>query len=99
MEKLLPYPAADRKEYRTRSVAVILVCLFVLFCAVQLPAADKDGFQVRKQPELQQLKPKKPVKIKLKRTAKDEYSWELSGDDAEDIIQTDRRLRKVLGTK
>jgi hypothetical protein len=74
--------------------------VFFLFCSA-LPsfAADKDGFQFKKQPELQQIKPKKPVKIKLKRTAKDDYSWELTGDDAEEIIQTDRRLRKVLGTK
>lgn len=77
---------------------VFMVCM--LLCSY-LPAyaADRDGFAVKKQPELQQIKPKKPVKIKLKRTAKDEYSWELTGDDAEEIIQTDRRLRKALGTR
>lgn len=79
---------------------LVISISFFLFCT-SLPsfAADKDSFQIKKQPELQQLKPKKPVKIKLKRTAKDDYSWELTGDDAEDIILTDRRLRKVLGTK
>jgi predicted secreted protein len=59
-------------------------------------AADKDDLQVKKQPEIQQIKPKKPVKIKLKRSAKDEYTWELSGDDADEIVRTDRKLRKML---
>jgi predicted secreted protein len=59
-------------------------------------AADKDDLQVKKQPELQQVKPKKPVKIKLRRSPKDEYTWELSGDDADEIVKTDRKLRKML---
>lgn len=60
-------------------------------------AEEKERFQFKKQPEIQQIKPKKPVRIKLKRTAKDEYSWELSGDDVDDIVKTDRKLRKQLG--
>jgi hypothetical protein len=59
----------------------------------------QEAFPVKKQLELQQIKPKKPVKIKLKRTAKDEYSWELSGDDVDDIVRTDQRLRKMLNVK
>lgn len=59
-------------------------------------AAEKESFQFKKEPELQQIKPKKPVRIKLRRTAKDEYIWELTGDDADDIIKTDRKLRKLL---
>ena len=43
-----------------------------------------DGFQFKRQPQLQQIKRKKPVKIKLNKTAKDDYSWEPAGDDAED---------------
>ena len=45
------------------------------------------------------LKPKKPVKIKLRRTEKDGYVWELSGDDADEIVKTDRRLRKMLNVQ
>jgi hypothetical protein len=60
-------------------------------------AAEKEQFQFKKQPEIQQIKPKKPVRIKLKRTSKDEYSWELSGDDVDEIVRVDRRLRKQLG--
>ncbi|TAN40405.1 MAG: hypothetical protein EPN25_07640 [Nitrospirae bacterium] len=77
------------------SVVILLVSLLSPPCQ----AAGKEGFAFNKQAELQQIKPKKPVKIKLKRTAKDEYSWELAGDDVDDIIQADRRLRKMLSAK
>lgn len=78
-------------------LGIFLVCLLAGSPAVY--AAEKPGFQFTKQPELQQIRPKKPVKIKLKRTAKDEYSWELSGDDVEEIVRADHRLRKMLSTK
>lgn len=80
------------RRYRRVMVAVLLFSLFV----TTVNAAEKDGFQFKKQPELQQVKPKKPVKIKLKRSAKDDYTWELTGDDADDIIKTDKKLRKML---
>ena len=72
-------------------LVIILMAITVTACA-----ADKDDLQVKKQPELQQVKPKKPVKIKLRRSPKDEYTWELSGDDADEIVKTDRNLRKML---
>ncbi len=77
--------------------ALIFICFFM--AAPTVYSADKEPFVFKKQPELQQIKPKKPVKIKLKRTAKDEYSWELSGDDVDEIVQADKRLRKLLSTK
>jgi hypothetical protein len=79
----------------------ILITAALLFFSASFayPLDKKEAFPVKKQPELQQIKPKKPVKIKLKRTAKDEYSWELSGDDVDDIVRTDQRLRKMLNVK
>ena len=59
-------------------------------------SADKDSFQFKKQPEIQQVKPKKPVKIKLKRSVEGKYSWELSGDDVDEVVRVDKRLRKLL---
>ncbi len=78
---------------------VLPALVMFLFIAGSSFAADKEAFQFKKQPELQQIKTKKPVKIKLKRTAKDEYSWELSGDDADEIARTDRKLRKMLNIR
>ncbi|MDP2158651.1 MAG: hypothetical protein Q8K68_13200 [Nitrospirota bacterium] len=74
----------------------VVLALVMLLSPVGVCAAEKDGFQFKKQPELQQIKPKKPVKIKLRRSPKDEYTWELAGDDADEIVKTDRRLRKML---
>ena len=78
-----------------RHVRFLLV-IVLMMVTVAACAADKDDLQITKQPELQQIRPKKPVKIKLRRSPKDEYTWELSGDDADEIVKTDRKLRKML---
>jgi hypothetical protein len=57
---------------------------------------DTKNYQVKKQPEIQQVKPKKPVRIKLKRSSDDKYTWEITGDDADEIVRADRKLRRLL---
>ena len=79
-----------------RRFKIFPVIVLMMVSAMTACAADKDDLQVKKQPEIQQIKPKKPVKIKLKRSPKDEYTWELSGDDVDEIVKTDRKLRKML---
>ena len=37
------------------------------------------------------------VKIKFKRDGKDNYSWELSSSDADQILKVNEKLRKGLG--
>jgi hypothetical protein len=81
--------------------ASLMRFLFVVLFLTLLPvsavrSAEDGGFQFKKVSELQRIQPKKPVHIKLKRTVKGEYSWELAGDDADDILKVDRQLRKVL---
>jgi hypothetical protein len=78
------------------AVFLATVILLFPFCSY---AGETDGFRFSKQPEIQQIKPKKPVKIKLRRSPKDEYSWELAGDDADEIVKTDRKLRKMLNVQ
>ncbi|MGQ9508641.1 MAG: hypothetical protein ACUVTN_04490 [Thermodesulfobacteriota bacterium] len=41
--------------------------------------------------------PPPEVKIKLKRDGKDNYSWELSGSDADEILKINEKLKKKLG--
>ncbi len=36
------------------------------------------------------------VKIRLKRDGKDNYSWELSGSDADEILKVNEKLKKRL---
>lgn len=74
----------------------LLLILSAVFMFSNVFPADKENFQFKKQPEIQQVKPKKPVKIKLKRSADGKYAWELSGDDADEIVRVDRRLKKFL---
>ena len=78
---------------------IILVAISLLIFVSTAYSENKEGFQFSKQPELQQIKPKKPVKIKLRRTQKDGYTWELTGDDADEIIKTDKKLRKMLNVQ
>ncbi len=75
---------------------IVLGVLLVLSSWGGAAGAEKSDFQFKKQPEIQQVKPQKPVKIKLHRNAKGEYSWELSGDNVDEIVNTDRKLRKLL---
>ncbi len=75
-------------------LSVLSISLIVIFSSVF--SEDTKNFQVKKQPEIQQIKPKKPVKIKLRRSAEDKYTWEITGDDVDEIVRADRRLRKLL---
>jgi len=79
-----------------RYLCIIIIALSFCFFVSTVNTAEKDAFQFKKQLELQQIKPKKPVKIKLRRSAKNDYTWELTGDDADEIVNTDKKLRKML---
>ncbi len=37
------------------------------------------------------------VKVKLKRDGKENYSWELSGSDVDQVLKVDETLKKRLG--
>lgn len=58
-----------------------------------------DELKIEKIPEIQQVKPERPVRIKLKRDSQGRYSWELSGDNPDEIIRVDRRLKKAFVTE
>jgi hypothetical protein len=72
----------------------VFICLSFVFSTAF--AADMRNIQVKKQPAIQQVKPKKPVKIRLKRSSEGKYTWDLAGDDADEVVRTDRRLKKLL---
>jgi hypothetical protein len=84
-----------------KRVSLILAFLFVtvMFLCAPLFSKDTKDFTLRKNPEIQHIKPKKPVRIKLKRTTEGKYTWDLTGDDVDEVVNTDRRLRKLLNVK
>lgn len=83
----------------------LVLCLVLVATPLRGTAAEKDqafrggdtqALQFSKDKEIQQIKPKKPVKIKLHRNAKGEYVWDITGDNADDVVKADKRLRKLL---
>ena len=77
--------------------AIFLITItFLLVPALAVETKDTKTTQIKKQPEIQQIKPREPVRIKLKRSTEGKYTWDLSGDDADEIVKADKRLRKLL---
>jgi len=58
---------------------------------------DRKETSFEQQPEITEIRPQRPVKIKLKRSTTGQYSWDLSSDDADKVLETDRKLREGLG--
>jgi hypothetical protein len=75
---------------------LVLSLSLIFFISGSVFSQDTKTFQIKKQPEIQQVKPKKPVKIKLRRSAENKYTWEITGDDVDEIVRADRRIRKLL---
>ena len=74
----------------------VIAVLFLPFTLEPAISADTKTFQVKKQPDIQQVKPRKPVRIKLKRSSEGKYSWDLSGDEVDEVVRADKRLKKLL---
>lgn len=74
----------------------VLIILSVILVFSPVFSAEKENFQIKKQPEIRQIKPKKPVRIKLKRASDGKYTWELTGDDVDEVVKADTRLKKLL---
>ncbi len=58
------------------------------------PSAPKVTVEKEWAPKEQPLPPE--VKIKLKRDGKDNYSWELSGSDPDQILKVNEKLKRQL---
>ena len=75
------------------------ILVIVLLLCGPLFSKNSKEFSVGKHPKIQKIKPKKPVRVKLKRTAGGKYTWDLTGDDVDEVVKADRRLRKLLNVK
>lgn len=83
----------------------VLFCTFVVsgsllvptsLIAAEVKPAQPPVFQASKQPDIQAVRPKRPAKIRLHRNAKGEYTWDISGESADEVVRADARLRKLL---
>lgn len=63
-------------------------------CSNNGTGQDKTVF--KQIPELKEIRPEKPVKIKLKRSVAGKYSWDLNGDDADKVLGVNKKLSESL---
>jgi len=82
----------------------VVLALVAIACEKQPPApAEKSEFPPVPKVVVEKDRPEKghplppEVKIKLKKDGKDQYSWELSGSDADQILKVNEKLRRQLG--
>lgn len=78
-----------------RTIFILLIPFILLTTACNSPEKDrKEVFKKTERPEIIQLTPKKPTRILLKRTSKGNYSWKLRGEDLDEIIKIDKKLKR-----
>lgn len=81
-----------------RLIPVLLIILILgSLQACTRTDEKKEAAVFKQQPEILEVKPHQmPVTIKLKRGANGDYSWDLSGSDADEVLKVDKRLKESL---
>jgi len=84
------------------AVKKLIMFLFVTILLIPLSACTRtdektENAVFKKQKEILEVMPQqKPVNIKLKRSGKGEYSWDLSGSNADEVLKVDKQLKESL---
>ncbi|MEW6068684.1 MAG: hypothetical protein AB1610_10395 [Nitrospirota bacterium] len=85
------------KKQKNIFILIIFISIFFILNPVfSEDAEDDNNFRFKTQSDIKQIRPQKPVKIKLKRLASGKYSWDITGDNLDEIIKVDKKLRKLL---
>jgi len=89
---------------KKRLVCCVLLFLILNACEKKSTSPQADSgistgpkVIVEKEKTTREPPPPPEVKIKLRRDNKDQYTWELSGSDADQILKVNEKLRKQLG--
>ena len=80
---------------RMQILVIAFLSLALLSCGSR-PEEKVPPPTFKQAPQIADVKPQKPVKIRLKRNSKDDYSWEITGDSVDEVVKADRQLRKLL---
>ncbi|HSB05092.1 MAG TPA: hypothetical protein VLK23_07825 [Thermodesulfobacteriota bacterium] len=89
---------------------LLLFCMFIVFACTACENKPSPSPEKSEPPSVSRVvveggkgdreSPLPPeVKIRLKRDGKDNYSWELSGSDVDQIIKVNEKLRKKVGSE
>jgi hypothetical protein len=85
-------------------LVAVLLLTFLMACEKKpsSPEVNPEGLPAPKviveRERVEREEPLPPeVKIKLRRDGKDNYSWELSGSDVDQVLKVNEKLRKRLG--
>ena len=76
---------------------LLLIVLLLMISACSRSEGGRQEAVFKQVAEIAEIRPGSPVKIKLKRNGDGDYSWELSGDDAEKVLLADKKLKESLG--
>ena len=77
---------------------IVVVMLFSIGCTGRRSNDQTDTFKKSEKEDIVQIIPKRPVRIELRRNSKGKYSWTLRGEDTEEIIRVDSRLRNYINS-
>jgi hypothetical protein len=89
-----------------KKIWIVLVALIFFFIACEKKSPSSQGKSeslsvpkvVVEKEKVEKEPPLPPeVKIKLKKDGKENYSWELTGSDVDQILKVNEKLRKQLG--
>ena len=78
----------------TRILLIMVLTLYLPACEGQ--TGDRQQPVFKEVPQIKEIRPVKPVKIKLKHSEKTGYSWEISGNDVDEIIRVNKKLHESL---
>jgi predicted secreted protein len=74
---------------------MLFVSTFLLLACTD-PGRKAEYIDFKELPAIREIKPQKPVRIKLKRNSSGSYSWELNGNDADKVLQINKKLAESL---
>ncbi|GAB4533955.1 MAG: hypothetical protein Fur0020_00090 [Thermodesulfovibrionia bacterium] len=74
-------------------LVLLMMTLLLSLQSCKGSESNQKGLEYQTVSEIKDVKPEKPIRVKLKRDKNGEYSWEISGEDVDRIIETDKRIR------
>ena len=78
-------------------VFILIACERMPFPAQGKPEPPSVPKVIVEKEKVERTLPPPEVKIRLRKDAKDSYSWELSGSDVDQILRVNEKLKRQLG--